>query len=437
MRTILLFTFITIWLSLNAQNIVINEFMSLNNSTIVDEDGEFVDWIELFNNSNSAINLNNYKISDDTNNTDKWIFPEILIEPSGFVLIFASGKDRPDQSFLHTNFKIKSEGEYIILSSPADSIIDIVEPISLPADKSFGRLIDGIDKWVSHFPSTPNYSNNNKYPERKIKYSKKPGFYSSPFFLRLNCEDTIYYTLNGSEPTINSSIFSDSIFVSNTSENNISLIPTNPIPYSENYRSNRLSGWQAPANNINKATIIRAKSYRNSTATSKTHTYSYFTNDFYYTFPVISLISDSLNFFDDTSGIYVPGIYLDSNNIDWTGNYYQRGDNWERVGNIEYFDTSGNIEISQNIGFRIHGQKSRMAPQKSLRIYARTEYGKPYIDYPFFDERNYWSYKRLILRCSYTSWWRRNTLFQDDLIHTIVSESSSTLDVQMTKPSIL
>ena len=76
--------------------IKINEVMSSNGSTLMDEDGDYPDWIELYNSGDAALNLNGYSLTDDINAPRKWIFPEILIEPHKYLTIFASNKDRKD-----------------------------------------------------------------------------------------------------------------------------------------------------------------------------------------------------------------------------------------------------------------------------------------------------------------------------------------------------
>ena len=78
----------------NGQTVLINEFMSKNDITIQDEDGDFNDWIELYNTTNSAVSLLNYNLSDDNNNLSKWTFPEITILPYDYLLVFASNKNK-------------------------------------------------------------------------------------------------------------------------------------------------------------------------------------------------------------------------------------------------------------------------------------------------------------------------------------------------------
>ena len=76
------------------QNIVINELMSSNQTVLADEDGDFSDWIELYNNADSSIDLEGYRISDDILNLGKWLFPGINLLPKEHLLLFASDKDR-------------------------------------------------------------------------------------------------------------------------------------------------------------------------------------------------------------------------------------------------------------------------------------------------------------------------------------------------------
>ncbi len=80
--------------STHAQSVMINEFLASNGNILADEDGEFEDWIELYNPTAEPINLVGYTLTDDPKDPKKWAFPEISIQPKGFLLIWASGKDR-------------------------------------------------------------------------------------------------------------------------------------------------------------------------------------------------------------------------------------------------------------------------------------------------------------------------------------------------------
>ena len=81
-----------------AQSIVINEAMSSNVSTLADEDGEFPDWVELYNTTALPVSLANFGLSDDPKNLTKWKFPNITIPPKNFLIVYASGKDKKSGS---------------------------------------------------------------------------------------------------------------------------------------------------------------------------------------------------------------------------------------------------------------------------------------------------------------------------------------------------
>ena len=76
------------------QSVVINEFLASNGNTLADENGDYEDWIELYNPTAEPINLDGYTMTDEPDNPSKWTFPAVTIQPKGFLLIWASGKDR-------------------------------------------------------------------------------------------------------------------------------------------------------------------------------------------------------------------------------------------------------------------------------------------------------------------------------------------------------
>ena len=113
--------------SANAAQLLINEFMARNdsepplrNGDLLDEDGDASDWIEIYNTTNQAINLDGWFLTDDANDLEKWEFPAVEISRGGFLVVFASGKDRRDaDGQLHTNFQLRSGGEFLALVRPA------------------------------------------------------------------------------------------------------------------------------------------------------------------------------------------------------------------------------------------------------------------------------------------------------------------------------
>jgi len=96
--------------ALAAEPVFINEFMASNNSTLSDENGEFVDWIELRNTSSSPVNLGGYYLTDTTSNLKRWALPSTNIAANGYLIIYASGKNRTAPR-MHTDFSLDVDVE--------------------------------------------------------------------------------------------------------------------------------------------------------------------------------------------------------------------------------------------------------------------------------------------------------------------------------------
>ena len=124
-----------------ASDIIISEFMAANSDTLVDDDGDSSDWIELHNASNTAVDLTGWYLTDKSDDTTKWSIPAATIEPRDFLVVYASGKDRQsDDGSLHANFKLRADGEYLGLANQAGEIVQdfgTEYPVQ-KADVSFG-----------------------------------------------------------------------------------------------------------------------------------------------------------------------------------------------------------------------------------------------------------------------------------------------------------
>ena len=97
-------------------NPLITEFMADNKGIITDEDGAYSDWIEIHNPTTAGINLNNYVLTDVLNDPTPWRFPAQTLEPGGFLIVWASGKNRAVAGQpLHTDFSLSKNGEYLAL----------------------------------------------------------------------------------------------------------------------------------------------------------------------------------------------------------------------------------------------------------------------------------------------------------------------------------
>src|SRR6185503_17963302 len=103
----------------SAQNVSISEFLASNTSGLKDEDGEFSDWIEIFNGGTTTVNLNGWFLTDSPGNLTRWRFPATNVPPNGFLIVFASSKNRAVPGApLHANFSLSAGGEYLALVRP-------------------------------------------------------------------------------------------------------------------------------------------------------------------------------------------------------------------------------------------------------------------------------------------------------------------------------
>lgn len=108
----------------------ITELMAGNESSLADEDGDFSDWIELHNPDTTAVNLSGRHLTDSDGDLSKWKFPAIVIQPGGFLVVFASGKDRRvPGGQLHTNFQLSADGEYLgLIAEDGLTVISEIAP---------------------------------------------------------------------------------------------------------------------------------------------------------------------------------------------------------------------------------------------------------------------------------------------------------------------
>lgn len=135
-----------------AKGLVINELSADNGSIATDEDGEFDDWIELYNNSDENISLSGYHLSDDASNLVKWIFPAVSIAPGEYLIIWADS-DSLHPSGLHTNFKLSAGGEVLSLSDESVQLIDQIDFGDQYEDITYGRFPNGIGEFDYLYPT--------------------------------------------------------------------------------------------------------------------------------------------------------------------------------------------------------------------------------------------------------------------------------------------
>lgn len=142
-------------------NLYISEILASNNKTIADEDGDFSDYIEIYNGYGEEINLEGYHLSDSEYETNKWTFPKIKIKSHEYLIIYASGKDKCDieNRICHTNFKLSSDGEIITLTDEVGNILSKFSYNEQVSDISYGYKSG---KYMYFMTPTPGKENNSE-----------------------------------------------------------------------------------------------------------------------------------------------------------------------------------------------------------------------------------------------------------------------------------
>ncbi|MCC8139707.1 MAG: CotH kinase family protein [Lachnospiraceae bacterium] len=377
------------------QTVCINEICSSNKRVAADSYGECSDYIELYNASDSPVSLSGWYLTDDTEDRKKAALPDVTIEPGAYLVLFANGRDDSEDSL---PFKISAAGgETILLTDSEGNTVDSVAVPELRADTVYARRPDGSDTWAV-LEASPGVSNDGSAAAREATleepvFSVEGGFYDEAFYLEIQAGEgeTVYYTLDGSEPTAQSEVYTESILIEDAS--------ANPNVY--NAIQNVTTDWldyTPTEENVDKGTVIRAIAVDEEGNFSEITTATYFVGlDAYEDADVLSLVADPEELFGE-DGIYVTGKEYDewylsgSDEEEPTPNYEQKGALWEIDCNLEMFESGGSV-LNQAAGLRIQGGSSRASAKKRFSVYAREEYsGSDYFDYEILEGKQLHSF---------------------------------------------
>jgi hypothetical protein len=379
-------------LPLNAQ-LVINEFMAGNTSSLQDESGEYVDWIEIYNPGASAVDLKDYYITDNFQNKLKHPFSTSLTLPAGGYLVLFADDDEGD-GILHTNFKLSLDGEELAIIHLSGTDTIWVDSLTFPAqtnDISYGRFPDGnthFEYFTEPTPGSANVSGDVNGIAPLPAFSIPGGFYSGTQTIELGSSLAgvdIRYTTDGSEPGPSSSLYTAAIISDTT-------------------------------------LVIKAKVYATNYLPGNSLGNTYFIDEHFMPFdiserlPVVSLSCKEEDLYGST------GI-LD--------NAFQ---DWERMVNFELFEPDGTQSINQYAGVKVYGNATRALEQKSLALFARSSYGKGSFDYKFFDDKPFDKWENIVLRNGGSDW--SLTYFRDALCQALV-RNNMYIDAQGSKHAIL
>jgi len=381
----------------------INEICSDNDELLQSANGNYYDWIEIYNNSDEAIQLSNYYLSDDKHELDMWNFDSAVLGAGEYLIVFASDDDVINPNEQHTNFNISSSGETIYLSD-GKTLIDRLKFGKINEDYTYGRLEESSELHTHLARPTPGESNS---LSGTIIANRESGYYVSEFDLHLTAAagQKIYYTTNGDDPTTESLEYTGPIEIEDEYEYYKYLdVPTTPPDSAKCTIS-----WNQPKDDIPRCKVISYCVFDSNGTSNRVYRNSFFFHN-NHELPVISIITNNQNLFSQDSGLFVPGNKFDINNPCWTGNYYER--DWEKPITISMIE-NGKTIFNEESGIKLNGGSTRSAPHKSLRFYARKEYGINKFENVFFEDSPVKEFNSLIIRSTMSCW--SKTLIKDAL----------------------
>ena len=393
--------------------VLINEVLASNGGYIIDPQGQYDDWIEIYNAGHEAIDIGGMYLTDDLSVPTMWRIPDdnpsaTTIPARGYLLIWADG-DTADPG-LHANFRLNVGGEELGLfdtdGPTSGALIDTLAFGHQTVNISYGRYPDADDDLRFFGFPTPGGQNDRAYlgVVADTKFSHERGFYDSPFSVTITAETegaTIFYTLNG-------------------------MVPNDPT-----YRFFPGKVYSGPIP-ITKTTCLRAVAIKHGWKPSKleTHTYLLNASAAIKSLPMVSLVGDEGKTFYEPYGVMaiVGGYYGGDGRWVSSGagsynNPMTRG--YECPVSFELIKPEDNSGFQIDCGIRVHGS-DYMRPRYrrsdgfwsgnakfAFRLYFRGRYGQSWLEYPLFPfevER----FKSIVLRGGHND--RVNPFIKDELI---------------------
>ena len=357
MKQLLLFLTTLCCGSLSAQTLVINELMQSNVETIMDDIKEFPDsWVELYNPTEAAINLKDYKISNKNKEKKAWTLPNKTIAAKGYALIYCDKEGKEDNR-LHADFRLESgKGCQVYLftnGAVVDSLPEALKKMPAP-DIAYGRKTDGASEWGYQLTPSAGKANTGNVCEAKHilgapVFSQTGRVSNTTFNLTLSKPEgapedaVIRYTTDGSEPTASSKKYTAAI-------------------------------------NINKTTVIRAKLFCEGWLSPVSTAQSYIFHPREMTNPIFSVQTNDKYLNDEAIGLFA------NNN----SKADKKDHDWRRPVNIEFFPAEDEESVFNQLSeTRIQGGQSRGNALKSMVFYANKRFDPDHkqFQYEFFPDQ--------------------------------------------------
>ena len=339
-----------------AQTLKINEIMQSNIETTMDDIKEFPDsWVELYNPTDAAINLGDYKIGIKNKENKAWQLPNMTVAAKGYIVIYCD-KEAKEDNRLHTDFRLESGKDGNLYLFKGGEVVDKLEKMAkMPApDIAYGRKTDGSDEWGYQLTPTPGKANTGNICDAKHilgapVFSEAGRVGNTTVNLTLSMPEgtpegaVIRYTTNGSEPTATSTKYTNAI-------------------------------------NITKTTVIRAKLFCDGWLSPVSTAQSYIFHPRAMTVPIFSVQTND-KYLNDRE----IGLFANNNNKE-----DKKTHDWRRPVNIEFFPVEGEASIFNQLSeTRIQGGQSRTNALKSMVFYANKRFDPDHkqFQYEFFPDQ--------------------------------------------------
>jgi hypothetical protein len=404
----------------------INEVMADNVSTKSDPQGDFDDWIEIYNASDHAVSLAGMYLTDDLSNPRKWRFPtttlaKTMVLAHHYVLVWADGDT--EASGLHAGFSLSAKGEEVGLADANGVLIDAVSFGPMAADVSFGRLPDGGPSLQYLDYPTPGAGNSTAdlSQVQEPLFSHPRGFYSSSFKLTIVCPTpgaTILYTTDGTDPE------RPAIGASTAK------VYTSPLTIPAMTGAMRI-------------TCVRAVAVMDGRKSSRVITHTYVTNATagIKSLPLISLVGDAGQTFYEPNGVMavVGGKYAGFGS-EWqstgAGSYNNMlNRDLERPVSFEWIKPNDGNGMQADCGIRVQASPwtrpryqradgdwstlGRVEYKIAFRLYFRDEYGLGRLEYPLFPFEVQ-RFNDIVLRAGHNDW--QNPFIRDELVRRLFKD---------------
>ncbi len=383
----------------------INEVMAANSSVIADPQGQYDDWIEIYNAGGQPIDLGGMYLTDDLTDPTRWQIPTnspatTTIAAKGFLIIWTDGDT--DDTGLHANFKLGAEGEEIALcDTDGITVIDYMTFEDLAGNTSYGRVPDG-GPWQLMVLPMPGASNLLGYAGAvaDVEFSHARGFYEAPFDVTLTCDTpgaTIYYTTDGSDPYVGprgpagGRAYTSPIHITKTACLRATAVKANwlsskSVTHTYIFLASVLAQPVRPSG-FPSTWGSRAADYEMDPDIVKDARYAPLMTEALLSIPSMSVATSMADLFDAQKGIYA--------------NPTQRGVAWEKPCSAELIYPDGTPGFQVNCGLRIQGGAFRswgLTVKKSFRLLFKSVYGPSELHYPLFDDHAVDHFNTITLR---------------------------------------